>query len=373
MRFNRTRLPFTYLINRNRFISQIVNFGFDLFFSAIRFLSKPFAYKSGNIIVILMHRLGDTIFTIPAVREIQKQYGSRVIIFCYPESIPLCNLELDGLKFCKVLRKEFYFGERIAKRSAKSRLNNLKPEIIFDLTGSMVSASLIFCSRARQIVGINRNQFKSIYNNFVTVREEPRLLDIYLDAISPLINVSDRTDLNSPKKLINLNGKILIHPFAGWMEKEWSVKKFVILAEILFKDFDVSLIVQENQFSHDLINEIKNIGIEVVKTSSVGELIKAIEECSLFIGNDSGPVNIANFLGKPTISIYGSTNPDYTASKAEYQIFIQKVINCSARKNEKYCTIGAAMYNCPGIECMSSLTVDEVYTRVNALANLIFE
>jgi heptosyltransferase II len=373
MRFNRTRLPFTNLINRNRFISLFVYSALDLFFRIARLMVQPRTYQSGNIVVILLHRLGDTVFTLPAVKEIYKNYGNKVILLCYPESIPIYEREFSNMKFCPVMYEEFYFGQRIAKRSVKSRLKNLKPEIIFDLTGSMVSASLIFHNRARQIVGTNRNQFRSIYNYFVSVREEPRLLDIYLDAISPLIKVPDQTELNNPKNLFNTTGKILIHPFAGWKEKEWSVKKFVILAEMLSKDYDVSLIAQENQLKHDVINEIKNIGIEVVKTSTVGELIKSIEECSLFIGNDSGPVNIANFLGKPTISIYGSTNPDYTASKAEYQIFIQKVINCSARKNEKYCTIGAAMYNCPGVECMSSLTVDEVYTRVNALANIIFE
>lgn len=369
MRFNKTRFPFTNLINRNRFISLFIYSGLDLFFGITRLMVKPVKYKNGNIVAILLHRLGDTVFTLPAVREIHNKYGNKVILLCYPESIPIFKLQFSDIKFCPVLHEEFYFGQRLANRSAKSKLKNLKPEIILDLTGSMVSASIIIFSRAKQIIGINRKQFRAIYDHFVPVREEPRLVDIYMDGISPLIKIPSQTKLNNQKQLFKSTGKILIHPFAGWNEKEWSLKKFVKLAEMLCKDHNVGLIAQENQFKDDVIDEIQNIGIEVVKTSSVEQLIKSIEECSLFIGNDSGPVNISNFIGKPTISIFGATNPDFTASKAEYQIYIQNVMNCSARKNEKYCAIGAAMYNCPGVQCMSSLTVNEVYDKANELVN----
>lgn len=367
MKLKNARLPITNFINRSRIISIVINSTLSLFFSITRLVLKPFKYRDGSLVVILLHRLGDTIFTIPAIRELQNRYGKKVIILCFPESIPILNLEFDDLKFCSVDHKEFYFGQRIARHSVKSRLKNLKPEIILDITGSMISASLIYNIRAKEILGINRKQFSSIYDRFIPIREEPQLIDIYLDAISPLVELLSRADTKKRKKVINLSGRILIHPFAGWKEKEWNFKSIILLAERLSKTFPVNLIVQTNQISHDLINEIKYLNIGLIQTNSVEELIRSINECSVFIGNDSGPVNVANFLGKPTFSIYGATNPDYTASEGEHQRHIQKKLSCSARKNEKYCTIGVGEYDCTGIQCMSHLMVDEVYNNVSSL------
>jgi len=367
MKLKKARLPITDFINRNKIISICINLAISLFLSITRLALKPFNYSNGNLVVISLHRLGDTIFTIPAIRELQKRYGKKLVILCFPESIPIFNLEFVDLRFCPVDHKEFYFGQRIARRSAKSKLKNLKPEIILDLTGSMISASLIYTIRAKEIYGINRKQFSSIYDHFVSVREEPQLVDIYLDAISPLTKISDRTEFKKQKILINPRGRVLIHPFAGWKEKEWNFRNIISLTVELNKNYQVSLITQNNQLSSDVIKELDHLNIDLIQTNSVEELIKSIMECSLFIGNDSGPVNIANFIGKPTFTIYGATNPDYTASEEDHQRYIQIKLNCSAKLNEKYCKIGVGKYDCPGIQCMNLLTVDEVYHDVAPL------
>jgi ADP-heptose:LPS heptosyltransferase len=112
------------------------------------------------------------------------------------------------------------------------------------------------------------------------------------------------------------------------------------------------------------LREIINSKITIIQTNSSEDLIQRISECSLFIGNDSGPVNITNFLGKPTFTIYGSTNPAYTAPNSDHQIYAQKVLGCSARQNEKLCFAGGEIYNCPGIQCMNLLTVEEIYDNI---------
>jgi len=367
MKFKNARLPITDLINRNKVVSLVIVSILNSFFSIIRIVKKFTKNENGPLVIIALHRLGDTIFTIPALKQICNLYGKKIIIFCFPESVALYKIEFGDLQFCSVSHNEFRFGQRFPKHSAKSKLKNLKPEIILDITGSMISASLIYNIRAKEIYGINRKQFSSIYDRFILVREEPQLVDIYLDAISPLVEVFSRADSKKKEKVINLSGRILIHPFAGWKEKEWNFKSVISLAEWLNKNFPVSLIVQTKQLSYDVISEIEHLNIGLIQTNSVEELIKSINECSVFIGNDSGPVNVANFLGKPTFSIYGATNPDYTASEEDHQRHIQKKLSCSAITNEKYCTIGVGAYDCPGIQCMNLLTVYEVYNNVTPL------
>ncbi|MDZ7623248.1 MAG: hypothetical protein U5J96_02215 [Ignavibacteriaceae bacterium] len=46
---------------------------------------------------------------------------------------------------------------------------------------------MIYNIKAKQIIGTNGKQLSSIYDHFVSLREEPQLVDIYLDAISPIM------------------------------------------------------------------------------------------------------------------------------------------------------------------------------------------
>ena len=369
MKYVISRISFSDIISRNKLISFIVNSVFSLFFYSMRLINKLYAYSNGNILIISLHRLGDTIFTIPAIKEIQKHFTKKIIIACYPESVPLYRLAFNDIRFCELDHQDFLFNDRFPKFKTKKKLKALRPEIIFDLIGSMSSAILIFNLRAKEIVGINKLPFRVIYDHFVDMRQSPQLPDIYLDVITSVIKISDRNNLKNVPRSINPKGKIIIHPFATWREKEWNFKKFLELALNLKKDFAVNFISPPGKTFTDVFDEINKLEIDIIETSSVDELIQNIKECSLFIGNDSGPVNIANFLGRPTFTIYGATNPDFTATYQEHQLYIQRKLDCSAKGNEKFCIIGGAAFICPGIQCMQSLSVDEVYNQLKLLAN----
>jgi heptosyltransferase II len=345
-------------------LEVILHFIMQLFFKVVRLVLKLFANNGDQVLVVSLHRLGDTVFTLPAINALHSFYGDRLTIICYPDSVPIYNLEFDNIDICEVEKHDFYFNNRIARFDIKRKIKKLEASIIFDITGSMISASLIFNFRAEKIVGTNGTQFKGIYDDFVDFRKEPKLADIYLDAISPVVEFGDRKKFLVKNISQNPEGKILIHPFAGWREKEWSLKKFVSIAEQLNQNYSASIIIQKKQISEDVINEIENLNIELIQTESVNHLIECIKDCSFFIGNDSGPVNVANYLGKPTLTIFGATNSDYTTSESEHQIYVQKSLKCSAGNNEKFCSIGGMIYSCSGVQCMHLLKVDELYMKL---------
>ena len=58
------------------------------FLRAQRRLVKLFAYRTQNIAVILLHKIGDTVFTIPAVKQLQKKYrGMNLYLVGFDEGI----------------------------------------------------------------------------------------------------------------------------------------------------------------------------------------------------------------------------------------------------------------------------------------------
>ncbi|RLC46126.1 MAG: hypothetical protein DRH57_06670, partial [Candidatus Cloacimonadota bacterium] len=83
-----------------------------------------------------------------------------------------------------------------------------------------------------------------------------------------------------------------------------------------------------------------------------------IEKSSLFIGNDSGPMHIAAFVGTPTIGLMGPNLPEISGPVGENTAYIYKSFNCSPC-NQRICH-----YN---YRCIKSITVDEVFQKATEL------
>jgi 3-deoxy-D-manno-octulosonic-acid transferase/heptosyltransferase-1 len=188
-------------------------------------------------------------------------------------------------------------------------------------------------------------------------------MDIYLDVVSIKVPGINRKLYKTFPKNINQSGGILIHPFAGWKAKEWNLWKFIKLAEILNKKYKVCLIALDTTYSVDFIRELRDKQIELVRTESLSDLIGIIKKCSAFVGNDSGPLNIATLLGKPTFAIYGPTNPDYHLPLGNHHDYLRKEIRCVPVNNDKYCFTNGGR-NCPSNECIEQLSITEILNKL---------
>ncbi|MGB5892691.1 MAG: glycosyltransferase family 9 protein [Ignavibacteriaceae bacterium] len=247
-------------------------------------------------------------------------------------------------------------------------IKNLIPEVIIDLTGNPASASLIFASGAKTVIGFNLEYFKKLYTSFIPIRKSPHFMDIYKDLLKKTLP-KYKTYSYEFETNFDTSGKILILPFAIRKAKEWDLHKFIQLGKRLNKKYEVCLIAPPNFMDDDIINEIKSLNLEIEITNTVNELIAKTKGASLFISNDSGPIYIANLLGKPTFTIYGPTNPKFSLPFGESHKFYQKILPCSADK-EKVCYTLGGIY-CPSKECMNLITVDEIEDSINSFIKLL--
>ena len=132
----------------------------------------------------------------------------------------------------------------------------------------------------------------------------------------------------------------------------------VILTERLLKNYNASLIYQKGEIKKEVIDYLLENNIKFIQTNSLEELIFEIKKCSLFIGNDSGPLYLANYFGRPTFTIYGPTNPDYSKPFGNFHQQIKNTLKCSPLDTQ-YCYLEAGR-KCPSNECMFLLRVDSV-------------
>ena len=194
--------------------------------------------SNGNIIIISLHRLGDTVFTIPAVKRVYDHYSNeQVYILTFPDNKDIYNIVFKDESIIPLEQNDFIWGTRIALKNARKTLKNLHPKIIFDLTGNIASASLIAVSKAKEIVGMNTKYYKSIYDVFMPIRHKPHLIDRYLDVVRGYLPADENKIIKEFPSTFQTVGKILIHPFAGWKAKEWNLNKFIELAKLLNDDY----------------------------------------------------------------------------------------------------------------------------------------
>jgi heptosyltransferase II len=320
--------------------------------------------KDGSLVIIGFLRIGDTVFTIPAVKTIISLYPfKKVWILCYPESEAIFRLSLErNIEIVTVAKDDFYFGRRIGKKTVRKLLSSLDPAIIFDLTGSILSASLLFNSKAAEIYGQNINDLRNIYNGFSLKRKTPHLIDMYLDNVSLARNFKRDPELYEHKVHFNPSGYILIHPLAIRKSKEWNLNKYLKLYEDISKQYETFFLLPSLSIDQDITLEIIQKGVKIKFTSDISELIEVIRGCSLYISNDTGPLYIANLMGKPTFTIYGPTNPDYSLPFGRNHHFVRKKLGCTP-DTEQACFTMAGI-NCTHYDCMNLLELPEVKTEI---------
>lgn len=354
-------MTFKERISKTRVLKQIFVIILDVFFSIVRVVSRVKVKQNDRIIIISLHRLGDTVFTIPSIKAFLKSQSSPVIIVCFQYSEAIYRKHLTSVEYLILNSEEFLYGGRIASRNARKKITEAKAFAIIDLVGSIVSASLIFNCRCNFIYGISENYFRKIYDKFIPLRNSPHQIDLYFDAIRAFSPEVKNTFTGVLSKQVN-NGMILIHPFAGWSAKEWGFNNFILLYKLLAKKNSVSLIFPYGRINEDVISELLSQDIKFIITKSINHLFNFLENCCLFIANDSGPLQIAAMMGVPTFTIYGPTNPVFHIPPGKHHKYIRMELDCSPYTT-KIC-IADGGESCGHRTCMKQLTVEAVSEEI---------
>ncbi len=151
---------------------------------------------------------------------------------------------------------------------------------------------------------------------------------------------------------------LLVHIGGGWVYKRWPVKNWINLINWLDAAFTSKVVVIAGPGEKDILAEIQ---ASVNETSSVtfqlptySEMLCLIKSSRLFIGLDSGPMNIATCLEKPVIALFGPGDSDtwYPYSSSSKYL----------HKKEMYPCNPCAQLKCyfPSNSCMMAINWSEV-------------
>lgn len=336
----------------------------DIFFTSFRLLRRLLPGKRSGTVIISVHKLGDSIFTLPALKILlsNKDYQNPTII-TFHENMVIYRKVFPHADYLIINRSDFLFSGRILHPALWLKFFALPAKHFFDFSGGIHSAGIVFLSPAKIKVGINQKLYRGVFDHFVPIRELPHIMDIYLDVVRDYLRVIPPANSKVFPLQVNSIKKILIAPLGGWKAKEWGINRFINLASILKQNFDIHFVFETGSISDDIKAALREESITFSETKDIESLLGCISEHDLFLSNDTGPLYIANYSGRATFAIYGPTNPEYHLPYGKGHGYAMRKISCSPI-NKKFCDeIGGR--SCFHFTCMNVLSVSDVYKQVS--------
>ena len=147
-----------------------------------------------------------------------------------------------------------------------------------------------------------------------------------------------------------------INPGAAFgTAKRWFANRFAELCNHLKSIPDACFLVfggpGEEELGNHIAGSVGSACINLCGKTSLREAISLIDQCRLFITNDSGLMHVAAALNIPQIAIFGSTDPTTTSPRSRLSHIIRMPVACSPCMKP----------DCPiDHRCMDAITVDHV-------------
>jgi heptosyltransferase-3 len=306
------------------------------------------------ILVIHHGALGDVVCTFPALLRLKKLYGS-ITIICQ-SSIGQLAQEFDiADKWFPLEAAAFatLYSSHIDPIVKNILLSNRKIILIsrsrsLEKTLFSISKNKVYRIPPRPGLGQKIHVTQHILSNLVRFRlleksdKDTRMtlfLSIYSDRRHPQYDPS----------------KIIIHPGSGSRKKCWPISNFVEVASSLDaggKQPEFILGPAEYDL-YDILVQSKKLNANVHKIEKLTELVGLLKTSGGFIGNDSGVSHLAAFIGLPTVTVFGPSDPKTWKPMGRAVKAVRSGFECSP-------CFETGTVGCEDIECFNRISPEDV-------------
>jgi heptosyltransferase-1 len=101
---------------------------------------------------------------------------------------------------------------------------------------------------------------------------------------------------------------VLLSPGAGWGAKRWPLERYAAVARALIAE-GMQAVVNAGPAERQMGEEIARQSGATALAPTLSRLIALSRRAALAIAGDTGPLHLASALGRPTVGIYGPTDP----------------------------------------------------------------
>ena len=284
-----------------------------------------------RILIRLPNWVGDMMIALPAIQSLRVAYpGAHVIGMARSEHIELAQ-RIQALDEVVPAPPRAGSNRHLAMLAVTRSLRQAKLDAAVLLAPSFEAALTVWLAGIPVRVGHATDHRSALLNRVVGVRECHRS-DGFRDVVSAFgatstddtdcqeglrVAASDHAYVDRMAATLGLTGHapvVFVNPASGKKPRAWASDRFRQLAERLAKRHpEMSVLVHDHHPFDRPDAWPSSDSIRTVSGASLVELAGVIQRCSLYVGNDSGPMHIAAALGVPTIGIYGPSSPQRTS------------------------------------------------------------
>ena len=153
--------------------------------------------------------------------------------------------------------------------------------------------------------------------------------------------------------------RVAVHPVAGWRTKEWARERYQEVVRRICGAGDVQVFLLWGPGERERVVgffEPPGSSVEPVPEMGPAELLAFLRGCDLFIGGDSGPMQMASSLGKPVVALFGPTDPARNGPFLGRYRVVWGRAPCGPCYRRR----------CPRSDCMDAVDVERVWGAVSS-------
>ncbi len=329
---------------------------------------KPKKVKS--ILLIRLWAIGESILTLPMIAALKKKYPDvKIDVLVTKRSADVFTLNKDVNKV-RYLSITTFFGI-------------CRYDYVFDAEPFTNISALAGFFIGKWVIGFSHGKRALLYNSKVEFNDKQHEVHTFMELLGeigiherpeklPRINVGGE-DRKVVKDLLIEKGipleRFIVGIAPGVAEsaksRMWPYKRFAKLADLLSKERYCTIIFVGSGKDRRIVRKIQE-NMESKSFDLTGltlkETIYLIENCNLFISNDSGPMHIAAAQGVKTIGLFGPNLPVRFKPFGKHNNWISKKAECSPCINVHKGLIPECKFTGKEYQkCMKAIRVNDVF------------
>lgn len=350
-----------------------------------------------RILLIQPSRIGDIVFSLPTLNALRKTFPKahiawlvdercRDLVERHPDLDETIVVPFKAIEQALKKRQWPWVWRTFSDLKSTLRAGNF--DLSLDLHGLAKSALLVLLAGARRRLGsANTNGMKEgsgFFSREISPGPEDRhTVERNLAVVRYLGGDTGRPEFRLPvsesaprevRAILNQAGcgaedhLIVIHPGAGWLSRRWPAERYAALIDRLQQDLSAQIAViggpeggsKEDQLFEELFSRLETPVINLVRRLNLKQLLALFQRARLFIGNEAGPMHLANALGLPAVVLIGPTIPERTGPFGTTARVIRHPVGCNPCRER----------NCRDLKCMAAIEVSQVEEAAHSLWKL---
>jgi lipopolysaccharide heptosyltransferase I len=340
-----------------------------------------------KILIVKLGSIGDVVHTLPSLVAIKKKFQEARISWIVEE------------KASEILRGNMLLSDLIVINTVEMRrfkdfsslrgilqLRKIEPDVALDFQGLLKSALIARLSGAKRRYGFSKNALREpescffltdlieIPNEKIHVIQKNLLLaEKALGVTAPdVFEFPIETDQSHQREAEEIIERIggnfaILNPAGGWKTKLWDAKKFGVLADRLWEEFNLRSVVttakKENSLAHQVLQGSKTKMIVLANPSLKG-FYELAKRARIYVGGDTGPTHLAVAARTPVVGIFGPTEWWHNGSFRSEDVCVERTdINCRVNCHRRVCDNWICM----------NISVETVFEAVRKRLNIAEE